>query len=288
MITFQHQVVLVTGGARGLGLAYVRCIAKLGAVVFIQDIGADSQGNGSDPTIAQRSAQMLQAEGFDVRAITGSLSSREECHQLVKQVIQQAGQLNAVIHNAGWVAYQPIEQLEEEAFDHMLSIATKAPLWLAQAAWPTMKSAGYGRIVVTTSCRALYGQYAQIGLAAYAAAKMAIVGAMNILNLEGEKHGIIVNAVSPVAKTRMWGIEDEPNELHPADVAPGVAFLASSACQSGGWILRAANGQFHATKALEAEHVDYPRNIQGVSAKTAQDVVEQWSKIAITDVEPRK
>lgn len=287
MITFHRQIVLITGGARGLGLAYARCIGQLGAIVLIQDIGADSQGNGEDNNVAERVAETLRVEGLDIQAISGSLNSRTTCHQLVEQIIQKYGRLDAVIHNAGWVDYQPIEELDEKAFDHMLSIATKAPIWLAQAAWPQMKSAGYGRIVVTTSCRALYTQYAQHGLISYAAAKMAIVGAMNILNHEGNKHGIMVNAISPVAKTRMWGESGEPDELHPADVAPGVAFLASSDCLSGGWILRAANGQFHATKTMEAEFVDYPRDIKAIRALTAQDIADNWHKIAIPNTERR-
>lgn len=169
----------------------------------------------------------------------------------------------------------------------MMAIAAKAPLWLTQAVWPEMKSSGHGRIVMTTSCRALYPQYVQHGLASYAAAKMAVVGLVNVLASEGAQDGIIVNAVSPVAKTRMWGIEGEPDELRPAEVAPGVAYLASAECTEGGWILRAANGQFHATRAMEAEGVDYPRNLCAIQAATAQEVAANWPVIAVPDVEPR-
>ena len=150
-----------------------------------------------------------------------------------------------------------------------------------------MKAAGYGRIVMTTSCRALYPQYVHQGLASYAAAKMAVAGLVNVLAEEGKRDGIIVNAVSPVAKTRMWGAEEEPDELLPSAVAPGVAYLASAQCTEGGWILRAANGQFHATKAAEAAGVDYPRNLQAIQASTAQEVAQNWASIAITAVEPR-
>jgi NAD(P)-dependent dehydrogenase (short-subunit alcohol dehydrogenase family) len=207
---------------------------------------------------------------------------------LCKDALQVAGRLDALIHNAGWVAYENIESIEESSFDHMMAIAAKAPLWLAQAAWPAMKAAGYGRIIMTTSCRALYPQYVHNGLASYAAAKMAVIGLTNVLASEGKKDGIIVNAISPVAQTRMWGIEGEPAELHPSEVAPGVAYLASAECTDGGWILRAANGQFHATKMREAANVDYPRNLRAVKASTAQEVAENWQSIAIPDVEPRQ
>ena len=197
------------------------------------------------------------------------------------------GRLDAVIHNAGWVGYERIEDFQDASFDHMMTVTAKAPLWIAQAAWPGMREAGYGRIVVTTSCRALYPQYVQKGLASYAAAKMAAVGIMNVLADEGAAHGIIVNAVSPVAKTRMWGVEGEPDELKPEAVAPGVAFLASAACSEGGWILRAANGQFHATRVVEAEGVDYPRDLRAVHAGTPAAVATAWDRITVLAREPR-
>ncbi len=287
MVDFNDRVVLITGAGQGLGFSYARTIAQLGAMVLIQDIGADSDGNGVDPKVAEVAAEKLRLEGLNVQAISGEIGSREGCHKLCRDALRISGRLDVLIHNAGWVAYENIELIEESSFDHMMAISAKAPLWLAQAAWPTMKDAGYGRIVVTTSCRALYPQYVQNGLASYAAAKMAVVGLMNVLAFEGEKDGIIVNAVSPVAKTRMWGIEGEPDELRPAEVAPGVAYLASEECDEGGWILRAANGQFHATKAMEAKDVDYPRNLRATKASTAQEVAENWSLIAIPCVEPR-
>lgn len=120
----------------------------------------------------------------------------------------------------------------------------------------------------------------QHGLAAYAAAKLAAVGIVNVLAAEGAPHGIVVNAVSPVAKTRMWGVQGEPDELHPDAVAPGVAFLASAACGEGGWILRASNGQFHATRSVEAEDVAYPRDLRAVRAESIEDVAAQWTAIA--------
>lgn len=287
MVSFEGQVVLITGAGRGLGFAYAQYVARLGATVLIQDNGADSDGNGEDPQIAELAAEKLRLEGLDARAVSADIGTRAGCHALVRSALTINGRLDALIHNAGWVAYEGIEAVEESAFDQMMSIAAKAPLWLAQAAWPVMKAAGYGRIVMTTSCRALYPQYVQSGLASYAAAKMAVVGLMNVLASEGEKDGIIVNAVSPVAKTRMWGIEGEPDELRPIDVAPGIAYLASSQCKEGGWILRAANGQFHATKAMEAKGVDYPRDLRAVHISTADEIAANWPLIAVSNVEPR-
>jgi len=287
MVDFGNRVVIITGGARGLGFAYARTLAQLGALVLIQDVGADSRGQGEDPRVAEDAAASLQSEGLSASAISGSIASRDECHRVIERAVAVRGRLDGLIHNAGWLAYESVEELQEETFDRMIAVAAKAPLWLAQAAWAPMKSAGYGRIVLTTSDRALYPQYVQDGLSAYAAAKMAAVGIVNVLAQEGAPHGIAVNAISPVAKTRMWGVEGEPDELRPSEVAPGAAFLVSDACTEGGWILRASNGQFHATRACEAHDVTYPRDLHAISAATVDDVASNWRRIAIPAVEPR-
>ena len=284
---FRGRTVLITGAGRGLGLAYARAVGKLGATVLLHDVGADTDGTGTEPAIAENAAARLSIEGITAHPFHTPINTRDDCHTLVRNCLAVNGRLDAVIHNAGWVGYERIEDFQDASFDHMMTVTAKAPLWIAQAAWPGMREAGYGRIVVTTSCRALYPQYVQKGLASYAAAKMAAVGIMNVLADEGAAHGIIVNAVSPVAKTRMWGVEGEPDELKPEAVAPGVAFLASAACSEGGWILRAANGQFHATRVVEAEGVDYPRDLRAVHAGPPAAVATAWDRITVLAREPR-
>ncbi|WP_295813517.1 SDR family NAD(P)-dependent oxidoreductase [uncultured Nitratireductor sp.] len=284
---FTGRAVLITGAGQGLGFAYARAVGQLGATVLLHDVGADTDGTGTDKTIAENAAASLRHERIDAHPFHAPIHSRDACHTLVRDCLAVNGRLDAVIHNAGWVGYERVEEVQETSFDHMMAIMAKAPLWIAQATWPVMREAGYGRIVLTTSCRALYPQYVQKGLASYAAAKMAAVGIVNVLADEGAAHGIVVNAASPVAKTRMWGVEGEPDELKPEAVAPGVAFLASGACTEGGWILRAANSQFHATRAAEAEGVDYPRDLCAVRADTPAAVAAAWDRIAVLAREPR-
>ena len=286
-LSFAGQVALVTGAAGGLGFAYSRLLAQRGAHVVMQDIGAGLDGTGSDPQRIDQAVARLSADGLSVEASHRGIAARTEAVALIADVLQQHGRLDVILHNAGWVEYQKIDAVDEDRFDHMMAVAAKAPLWLAQAAWPAMQAQGHGRIVLTTSDRALYPQYVQHGLAAYAAAKSAAVGIVNVLAAEGAAHGIVVNAVSPVAKTRMWGVHGEPNELYPEAVAPGVVFLASRACTEGGWILRASNGQFHATRLTEAQGVRYPRDLQAVSAGSVEQVAAQWLQIAKAAIEPR-
>lgn len=286
-VSFQGQVGLVTGAASGLGLAYSRLLAQRGAQVVMHDVGAGLDGTGHDPQRIARTVALLREGGRGAHAAHGSIDTRANCQALVAGILQRHGRLDFIIHNAGWVDYQPIEALDDDHFDRMMTLAAKTPLWLAEAAWPSMQANRHGRIVLTTSDRALYPQYVQKGLAAYAAAKLAAVGIVNVLAAEGAPHGIVVNAVSPVAKTRMWGVEGEPDELHPDAVAPGVAFLVSPACVDGGWILRASNGQFHATRSTEAEGVAYPRDLRAVRAGSIKDIAGQWPAIAPTVAESR-
>lgn len=287
MIGFDGQVALITGAGRGIGLAYARLLAERGATVVMHDVGAGADGRGGDPAVADAAAAPLREAGGQAFGESGGIETRAQCHALVARILEKHGRLDVLIHNAGWVGYQRIEDLDEPFLDRMMALGVHTPLWLAQAAWPAMKARNYGRILLTTSDRALYPQYVQAGLAAYAAAKIGAVGVVNVLANEGAPHGIIVNAISPVAKTRMWGITEEPDELKPAEIAPGAVYLVSSECRESGWILRASNGQFHATRLCEAEGVAYPRDLKAVSAASPEEVAASWRRIAVPAVEAR-
>lgn len=287
MMDFTGRVALVTGAGRGLGLAYAEALATRGAIVVVQDSGTSEDGTGHDRLIAEGAAKRIAAKDGHAIASSDPIATRAECGELVERILADHGRLDILIHNAGWVGYQPIEELRPDFLDRMMRLSVDTPLWLAQAGWPAMREAGFGRVLLTTSDRAIYPEYAQEGLASYAAAKMATIGIVNTLALEGEKHGILVNAISPVAKTRMWGIEDEPEDLLPDAVAPGALYLVSSECSESGWVLRAANGQFVATKAREATAVSYPHDLAAVEADTPEGVADAWSRIAVDQRELR-
>jgi NAD(P)-dependent dehydrogenase (short-subunit alcohol dehydrogenase family) len=287
MIDFTGRVALVTGAGRGLGRAYAEDLARRGAFVVVHDAGAGEDGTGRDPGVAEAAADLLRRSGGRASPEAGPIETREDCAALVGRILAEHGRLDIVIHNAGWVGYQPVEELGPGFLHRMIRLGIDAPLWLAQAAWPAMRRRRFGRILLTTSDRAIYPRYAQPGLAAYAAAKMAAVGIVNVLAREGEADGILVNAISPVAKTRMWGVEGEPDELRPDAVAPGALYLVSADSLASGWVLRASNGQFVATRAAEAEGVDYPRDLKAVAAADAEEVAAAWPRIAAAVAEAR-
>ncbi|MGY2096697.1 SDR family NAD(P)-dependent oxidoreductase [Pseudomonas simiae] len=276
---FTGKTALVTGGARGLGLSYARALAQGGARVVISDIGTDNAGVGSDASVVQAAADTLQAEGLNVIGHGGDLSTNTGCQQLIAYAIEAFGQLDILIHNAGWVGYQNIADLDAAFLQRAMDINLYAPLWLCKHAWPHLLRSSAPRIILTTSDRAMYTQYEQTGLVAYSAGKMAQLGIMNALSHEGAEAGIKVNAISPVAKTRMWGVTEEPDELKPDWVTPGVVFLASEQCQDSGYVLRASNGQFTATRFTENPGVDYPRNLARIKASSAEAVAAAWNSI---------
>ncbi|MBW8127079.1 MULTISPECIES: SDR family NAD(P)-dependent oxidoreductase [Pseudomonas] len=279
---FTGKTAIVTGGARGLGLSYARALAQGGARVVISDIGADNAGAGSDASVVLSAAEALQAEGLTVIGHGGDLSTNEGCQQLVAYAIEAFGQLDILIHNAGWVGYQNIADLDVAFLQRAMDINLYAPLWLCKHAWPHLLRSSAPRIILTTSDRAMYAQYEQTGLVAYSAGKMAQLGIMNALSHEGFEAGIRVNAISPVAKTRMWGVTEEPDELKPEWVTPGVVFLASAQCDDTGYILRASNGQFTATRFTENPGVEYPRDLARIKARSAEEVAAAWDRIKQT------
>ncbi|POA16967.1 short-chain dehydrogenase [Pseudomonas sp. FW300-N1A1] len=276
---FTGKTAIVTGAGRGLGFIYARELAKLGANVVISDIGADNIGDGADTSIALDAARTLQSEGYSVVGHHGNLASEQGCRQLIETAIEAYGQLDIVIHNAGWVGYQSIEEAESSFIERAVDINIYTPIWLCKHAWKYLRQSAVARVVLTSSDRAMYQQYAQPGLVAYAAGKMAQLGIMNALSMEGATDGILVNAVSPVAKTRMWGVTGDPDHLKPQWVAPGVIFLASELCQDTGYILRASNGQFTAIRFAENEGVDYPVDLARVKASSAEQIAQLWDHI---------
>lgn len=276
---FKDKIAIVTGAGRGLGSAYVKALLESGARVVASDLGTGLAGDGADPDVISETVRALQIESKSLITHHGCLDNEVGCQQLVALAIEQFGALDIVIHNAGWVGYQPIELQEEDFLERALGINVRTPIWLSKYAWPHLKRSSSPRIVLTTSDRAMYQQYAQPGLTAYSAGKMAQVGIMNALSMEGEPHGILVNAISPVAKTRLWGITQPPTDLKPEWVAPGLLYLVSPLCQDTGIILRASNGQFTATRFCENPGVTYPTNLARIECSCVEDVAQNWLRI---------
>ena len=275
----KDKVAIITGAGQGLGRAYAQSLLDNGARVVISDPGTNRSGEGASEDVIAEAASTLRADKGQLLTHSGRLDSEEACRELIELAVTRLGQLDILIHNAGWVGYQLIEDQDEDFLERAIDISLRAPIWLSKYAWPYLKHSASPRIVLNTSDRAMFQRYAQPGLVAYAAAKMAQIGIMNALSLEGEQYGILVNAISPVARTRMWGITQPPFDLKPEWVAPGVLYLSSPLCQDTGYILRASNGQFTATRFCENPGVVYPTDLKRVECESVTDVARLWQQI---------
>ena len=272
-IRFDGQVIVVTGAGRGLGTAYARLIAARGGTVVVHDAGVEQDGSGFDPSVADAVASEITAAAGIAAACYENLEDPAACARIVTFALDRFGRLDALVHNAGLVVFASPEESDPAIWDRMIAIGVDAPFHLARAAVPHMRRRGYGRIVLTTSGRAMRAEDCVPGLVAYSAAKMAQVGLMVGLAAELHDTDIRVNAISPVAATRV--LRRSAPELLPELVAPGVAFLASSACDLSGAVLCAAGGRFSAARWDRTDGVDL-----GPTPASPEDIAARWHEIA--------
>ncbi len=243
-IRFDQRVAVVTGGGRGLGRSYAMLLARRGCKVVVHDAGVSLDGTEGDTAVADAVVRSITDAGGEAVACYEDLTKDGAGLRIVEAALDRFGRLDIVIHNAGLLSYAPIASMPDDLFDRMLAVHVSAPYRLNRAAWPEMQRRGFGRIVFTTSGRALQRSAAQTGLSAYAAGKAAAIGMMKSLAVEGEPHGICVNAVSPVAATRMLQRSVAQDRFTPEQVAPAVVYLSSAACKVTGMTIRAQDGLY--------------------------------------------
>ena len=272
-IRFDEQVALVTGAGRGLGAAYARALAARGASVVVHDAGVEADGSGGDPAPADGVVAEIEAGGGTAVACHANLESEEGCLATVDLALDRFGRLDVVIQNAGLVIWEELGEAHR-SWERMRRVSVDAPFHITRAAFPVMKRQGYGRFVFTTSGRAMAVERTRPGLAAYAAGKMAQFGLMIVTAAEGAAHGVLANAISPAAATRVLQRSVQPGELEPEQVVPGVVFLASDRCSFSGKVLEAAGGEFDVARWTSSEEVDFGRE-----PVEPEQIAERWSEI---------
>lgn len=222
-IDFQGRVAIVTGGARGLGAAYVRELAQRGAAVVVHDLGGAPDGKGADPRPAHEIVESIAAAGGRAVACTTDASTSEGGRASVQAAIDNFGRLDAVIANAGIIHSDELAEWPTERFEAHIQHHLLAAFHVIKPAFAVMKSAGYGRLVFVSSAAGVFGQP---GLAGYATAKTAMLGLMNVAAIEGAEFGIKANAIMPMGDTRMaralmGEVGESPGTAIPRDDAPG-------------------------------------------------------------------
>jgi NAD(P)-dependent dehydrogenase (short-subunit alcohol dehydrogenase family) len=272
-IRFDGKVAIVTGASGGLGRQHALELARRGAKVVINDLGGSVDGSGGSSSAADQVVAEIKALGGEAIANGASVTDDAGVKHLVDQTMDAFGRIDILIANAGILRDKSFSKMEIADVEVVLSVHVMGTIKPTKAVWEIMKAQNYGRIVVTTSSTGLYGNFGQTN---YGAAKLGLVGFMNTLKLEGQKNNIRVNAISPVAATRMTENLMPPDmldKLRPEFVTPGVIYLVSEDAPTG-VVLTAGAGVFATARIFETEGVYL--GDKGLSVEAVRD---HWAEI---------
>ena len=249
-IRFDDRVAIVTGAGGGLGRCHALELARRGAKVVINDLGASMDGSGGSSEAAEAVVKEIEAMGGEAIANGSSVADEAGVKKMIDDTMAKWGRIDIIIANAGILRDKSFAKMTVQDIDLVLAVHLRGTFLPVHAAWNIMKEQNYGRIVVTTSSTGLYGNFGQ---ANYGAGKLGVVGMMNTLKIEGAKNDIKINAVCPVAATRMTEGLMPPEaleQLKPEYVTPGVMNLVKDNAPTG-MILSAGAGAFSMARIVE-------------------------------------
>ncbi|SHI76859.1 NAD(P)-dependent dehydrogenase, short-chain alcohol dehydrogenase family [Desulfatibacillum alkenivorans DSM 16219] len=275
-IRYDGRVAVITGAGAGLGKAYALELAKRGAKVVINDLGGSRDGTGASSSAADAVVDEIKAAGGEAVANYDNVATPEGGANVVKTAMDAFGRVDILINNAGILRDKSFLKMEPENWNAVLNVHLNGAYNVTKAAFPIMKQNGFGRIVMTTSAAGLYGNFGQTN---YSAAKMALVGFMNTLKLEGNKYNVKVNTVAPLAASRLTEDimpEEIFNKAKPEYVVPMTLYLCTDECDVTGRIYNVGMGFFN-----RAAVVTGPGAVlgQGDDIPTCDDVKAAMPKI---------
>jgi len=272
-VSLKGRVAIVTGAGGGLGRSHALALAAHGARVVVNDFGGRRDGREPCSEAAERVAAEIVGAGGEAIANGADVSSFDQVMEMVDLAITRWGQVDILVNNAGILRDRTFAKMELEDFRAVLDVHLMGSVHCAKAVWEPMRQQAHGRIVFTSSSSGLYGNFGQ---SSYGAAKMALVGLMNTLRLEGEKYDVRVNCLSPSAATRMTDDIMEAEQLAllaPELVSPAVVALCSDDAPNG-IILCAGGGSF------ERSFVTLTRGVQLEGVGCAGAIIERFDRIS--------
>ena len=276
-IRFDGRVAVITGAGGGLGRVYALELAGRGAKIIVNDFGGARDGAGEGSTTpAQRVVEEIRAVGGEAVANYDNVATAEGGERIVKSAIDAFGTVDILINNAGILRDKSFLKMEPENWKAVLDVHLQGAYHVTRPAFAVMKEKGYGRIVMTTSAAGLYGNFGQSN---YGAAKMALVGFMNTLKIEGAKYDIKVNTVAPVAASRLMADVIPPDildRMKPEFVAPMVLYLCSEKCPATGRIYNAGVGFYNRAAILTGAGEVLS---DGKTIPTPEEIRDHWEKI---------
>ena len=273
-IRFDGKVAIVTGAGGGLGRQHALELARRGAKVVVNDLGGSVDGSGGSSSAADAVVAEIKAAGGEAISNGSSVTDDAGVALMVKQAMDTWGRIDILIANAGILRDKSFSKMELADFELVVNVHLMGTVKPVKAVWEIMREQNYGRIVVTTSSSGMYGNFGQSN---YGAAKLGIIGFMNTIKLEGQKNNIHINAISPVAATRMTENlmpAEVLEKLKPEYVTPGVVYLASEEAPTGA-ILTAGAGAFALSRIYETEGV-----YLGEDGLSVEEVRDNWAKIS--------
>jgi NAD(P)-dependent dehydrogenase (short-subunit alcohol dehydrogenase family) len=257
---FDEQVAVITGAGGGLGKQHALLLASRGARVVVNDTGGSVTGTGSDSGAANAAAEEIRRQGGEAVADTNSVTSPQGGQAIIDTALCTWGRVDIVINNAGIVCDAPFEDLTADRLEPLLDVHLKGAFYVTRPAWKVMRAQRYGRILNTCSAAGILGAER---MSNYGAAKTGLIGLTRVLAAEGADHNIKVNAIAPIAYTRMLahsidgaGWPDDASaqailddlaaqylqKLEPGLVAPVAAFLTHRDCPVSGEIYTVGAG----------------------------------------------
>jgi NAD(P)-dependent dehydrogenase (short-subunit alcohol dehydrogenase family) len=272
-IRFDDKVAIVTGAGGGLGRSHALELARRGAKVVVNDLGGAVDGSGGGSDAAKAVVAEIKAAGGHAIANGSSVTDDAGVARMVRDTMEEWGRIDILVANAGILRDRSFAKMEIPDFEIVVDVHLMGTVKPAKAIWEIMRQQNYGRIVVTTSSTGLHGNFGQSN---YGAAKLGLIGFMKTLSVEGQKNNIHVNAICPVAATRMTeGIlpPEMMAKLSPAYVTPGVMYLASDGAPMNA-ILVAGAGVFSLARIYETEGV-----YLGEGGLSAEEVRDNWAAI---------
>ena len=273
-IRFDNRVAIVTGAGGGIGKEHALELARRGAKVVVNDLGGTVDGSGASDA-ANEVVDIIKSEGGDAMANGASVTDLEAVKNMVNQTMEKWGRIDILVNNAGILRDKSFHKVTLEDFNLVMDVHFQGSLNCTHTIFPIMREQEYGRIVFTSSSSGVFGNFGQTN---YGSAKMAMVGLMNTLKIEGQGKNVYTNSITPVAYTRMTeGLipEDFGKNLQPEFVTPAVIYLSSENAPNGA-IMAAGAGVFSRIFIHET---------MGVSLGMAEDMTPEnieanWDKIS--------
>ena len=273
-IRFDDQVAIVTGAGGGIGKQHALELARRGAKVVVNDLGGGVDGTGTSDA-SEAVVDQILTEGGEAIANGASVTDLDAIKDMTEQVVSKWGKIDILVNNAGILRDKTFHNVSMDDFNLVMDVHFQGTLNCTHTIYPIMRENGYGRIVFTSSSSGVFGNFGQSN---YGAAKMAMVGLMNTLKLEGQKYNVFSNTITPVAYTRMTENlmpEDFGKQFQPEYITPAVLYLASDQAPNGA-IMAAGAGVFSRILIHDT---------MGISLGTGEDMTPEnisasWEKIS--------